>query len=392
MASFRRRGCTCKKKRCTCGAKWQYRINHVDPLSNKRIEVSKGGFKTKSEAEKAALDHENKLKNGEAVVTTKMNTAQFFDYWLKEFKEGNVAKNTYILHKNSVKNHIVPYFKDTKLANITPQMYHQFLRSLVKNGKSRRTIEIIHNSMFIALEVAVDPLKMINTNPAKNAKIPLENKKQGVKVQFLDSSKVNAFLNEARKDNWIYYIFFKTLIRTGLRKGEAASLQWSDIDLENKIISVNKTLDFQAKVDEPLLTPTKTEKSNRIIDIDADLVEDLKKQKQIVEENKEVFNDIYHHDYDFVFCRNDGSFLPKSTLFNALKRILKKMGEDNLPIHALRHTHAVMMLEAGARMKNIQERLGHQSMEITADIYSHVSEKIKNDDMNLYEEYLKNLS
>lgn len=90
-------------------------------------------------------------------------------------------------------------------------------------------------------------------------------------------------------------------------------------------------------------------------------------------------------------CRNDGSYIPNSRLFNSFSRILKKCGLPSLPIHSLRHTHAALQLEAGADMKYLQERLGHGSMQITADVYSHISKKIEKDHMNQFEEYMKNV-
>lgn len=110
-----------------------------------------------------------------------------------------------------------------------------------------------------------------------------------------------------------------------------------------------------------------------------------------INENKIVFNEVYHHELDLVFCREDGNFLPKSTLFNAFGRILKKAGIEKLPIHGLRHTHAVLLLESGADMKFIQERLGHKNISITSDIYSHISEKLETKSVDNYEEYMKSI-
>lgn len=75
-------------------------------------------------------------------------------------------------------------------------------------------------------------------------------------------------------------------------------------------------------------------------------------------------------------CRDDGTPLPKSTLFNAFKGSLEEIGHLSMPIHSTRDTHAVMLLEAGTDMNFVQERLGHGSMQITSDEYAHVSKKI----------------
>lgn len=84
--------------------------------------------------------------------------------------------------------------------------------------------------------------------------------------------------------------------------------------------------------------------------------------------------------------------MPKSNLFNAFKRILKQANIPSLPIHSLRHTHAVLLLEAGNEMKFIQERLGHGSYQITADVYSHISKRIDEKSMNKSEEYFNEIN
>nr|WP_309473843.1 tyrosine-type recombinase/integrase [Paenibacillus thiaminolyticus] len=108
-------------------------------------------------------------------------------------------------------------------------------------------------------------------------------------------------------------------------------------------------------------------------------------------QNKLVLNDAYHHDLNLVLCREDGNFMPKSSLFNAFSRILNRAGLPPLPIHSLRHTHAVILLESGADMKYVQERLGHGSIQITSDVYAHVSKKLEATNMDKFENHLKNI-
>lgn len=97
---------------------------------------------------------------------------------------------------------------------------------------------------------------------------------------------------------------------------------------------------------------------------------------------------MYRHDLNLVLCRNDGSPMPKSSLFNASKRILRKAGlSEELTIHSLRHTYAVIMLEAGADIKFVQEQLEHGSVQITSDVYAHISKKLEKRNIDKYEEY-----
>lgn len=113
---------------------------------------------------------------------------------------------------------------------------------------------------------------------------------------------------------------------------------------------------------------TKNYNSIRIITISQDLANDFSFHQKYQDENKTALNFHYRVKLNLVFCRNDGNFMPKSSLFNYFSRILKKSGLPSLPIHSLRHTHAVLQLEAGASMKYLQERLGHGSMQITSDV------------------------
>ncbi|MFC3039992.1 tyrosine-type recombinase/integrase [Virgibacillus xinjiangensis] len=83
--------------------------------------------------------------------------------------------------------------------------------------------------------------------------------------------------------------------------------------------------------------------------------------------------------------------MPRSSLHNAFSRILKQSGIQSLPIHSLRHTHAVLLLESGADMKYVQERLGHGSYQITADVYSHVSRKMEQKNTAQYEAYMDDI-
>lgn len=381
MASFRKR----------TNSKWQYRIKYLDPITREKKEISRGGFKTKKEAQQAAKIEEIQISNGLELDRTDTQLQFFLREWLLEYKKDNVRKNTYILHERNVEKHIIPYFKNIFLKDITPLRYQKFLNHLTKQGYSKRTVQIIHTTMNNAMAIAVRPLRKIDENPCKGATIPKKNEKKKTELPYIDSENISKFLNEARKDNYVYYMFFKTLLETGLRKGECAALQRKDIDFKEQYITVNKSLDFQAKNGEPLFGEAKTYESNRKVKMSDSLSKELYKHMDYLNTQRIVYNDIYHHELDLVFARRDGNFLPKTTLFNALNRITKKAGLEKLPIHALRHSHAVLLLESGASMKFIQERLGHKNITITSDVYAHISDQIENTSVDDYNEYMKNL-
>lgn len=379
MATFRKRG-----------DKWEYRVSFKDPFTLKYKIKSKSGFKTKKEAQKAAAEQEKQIAVGFEFDTKTMSLEQFLFSWLHEYKKDTVRKNTYELHERNIKNHILPYFKNINITDIRPIMYQKFLNYLTDQGYSKRTVEIIHGTMFNAFSKAVIIGKLAK-NPCYGATISNKNEKKKGALEYMLSEDIPKFLQEAYKYNYIYYIFFRTLIETGMRKGEAAALQWTDINLRENYIDIKNTLDFSAKTATELFGETKTYESKRRISIGASLSAALQKHKKWQFENKQMLQDDYKHDLNLVFCRVDGNFLPKSTLFNAFNRILKRADINKMPIHALRHTHAVLLLESGADMKYIQERLGHKSMMVTADVYSHISKKLDQNRIKDYEKYVSSI-
>ncbi|MFJ7976559.1 tyrosine-type recombinase/integrase [Peribacillus sp. NPDC096379] len=131
--------------------------------------------------------------------------------------------------------------------------------------------------------------------------------------------------------------------------------------------------------------------SRRIITISQGLANDLRFHQKYQYQNKTALNNNYHFELHLVFCRNAGNYIPKSSLFNSFARIFKKANLPKLPIHSSRHAHAVLQLEADVSMKYLQERLEHGSMQITSDVYSHISKKIDQDQMNKFEEHMKNV-
>ncbi|MBK5446032.1 site-specific integrase [Peribacillus sp. TH24] len=367
---------------------WEYRIYYQDPITRKTKEKSKKGFESKKEAQLAAEEVEKMIREGFEITAESLNT--YLNMWLNEHKKGAVAKNTFELHNRNIKNHIIPYFKNILLKDVKPLMYQKFINQLTEKKYSRRTIEIIHGTMYNAFEKALI-LGKTNMNPCTGVTIKGEHNNNGIK--FIESEQIGNFLKAAYEYGYIYWIFYKVLIETGMRKGEAAALQWTDIDLKEKTININKSLDFQeaSKDKSKMFGDVKTYNSKRVITISQTITNDLLFHKKFQNQNKLALQDNFHHDLNLVLCRNDGNYMPKTSLFNSFARILKKAGIPPLPIHSTRHTHAVLQLEAGASMKYIQERLGHGSMQITADVYSHISKKIDKDTMGKFEEHMKNV-
>lgn len=383
MASFKRIG----------PGNWSFRYKYKDTITGKQREVKRQGFQSKPLAEQAYEEIKRSLQLGFDSASNE-TLAEFLEFWLKEYKEGKIAKNTYRIHERNIKNHIIPYFQSIQLVDLNYKLYQKFINHLIERKYSKRTVEIVHGTMYGAMKKA-KILRKIHGNPCIDVTIysAKEKREKGNKAvtKFIPYDKIEPFLDAALADNYTYYLFFRFLIETGVRKGEALALQWNNVDLDSNRISIEHSLDYEAATDDELFSDTKTYHSEREIPITNRLAMDLRSHK--VRQNDNIFRlkKTYKSDLDLVFCRENGSPLPKSTLFNAFRRILEKADLPSLSIHTLRHTHAVLLLESNVEMKYIQEALGHGSMQITSDIYTHVSKKIESDSIERFENYTKKI-
>jgi integrase len=370
------------------GSFWEFRTVYKDPLTGKRKEKSGAGFSTKREAKKACEDFERDLKDGFNEENIKLK--DYINYWLDSHKKDNIRESTYDNKVMQIKKHILPYFQEIKLTDVKPKFYQGFIDQMADQKYARSTIENSHWILHGVFERAVIE-KKIKDNPAKIATLKGKQRSQE-DLEYIPSDIVNELMIEAYRDRFENYIFFKTLLETGMRKGEATGLTWDCIDMENNLITINKAMDTQTGK----FTPTKTENSKRTIWVPDRLIDELKHLRKRQLQNIMAWGDKYDREKNLVFCRPQGQFYPKSTLFNSWQRYQKKAnickGKDDqgkpvyYSIHAIRHTHAVMCLENDMDMKTLQERLGHGNYEVTADVYSHVSDKMKKKTLDKYEQ------
>jgi integrase len=189
-----------------------------------------------------------------------------------------------------------------------------------------------------------------------------------VTINTLSPEEVTRFLDAARETD--YYVYFATLLYTGLRRGELLALRWRNLDLDNAAIKVVETA-YKLGNGEYVIKEPKTANSRRAVTIPPSLVE-LFKVYRADQELLRIQLGISLDIDDFVFIRPDGSPINPNAVTLAFRRIIKKAGLRGIRIHDLRHTHAILMLMAGVHPKVVSERLGHANIGITLDIYSHV--------------------
>lgn len=367
------------------GEKWYYYFD-LGIVDGKRKRIERVGGKTKKEAQEALRKALSEYDNtGEYKSESNISVSDYFDFWFENYVEINCKYNTLITYRNVIKNHIKPALGNYKLKSLTPAIMQEFINEKSKDF-SKKTIQNIYSVLNNAFKMAVIPYEHIKSNPVQYIKIPkfTSNKSNDLKIITLEE--FNKLLDRYPFST-SYHIPLMLGFHTGMRVGEVCALTWEDIDFENKTINIDKTM-IMKKGTRFEIGTVKNSGSERKIIIGDTLLKILKKQKLWQTENKLRYGEFYcKEDYNFICTREDGSVVTTNALKN-LNKVAHNMGID-FSFHSLRHTHATMLLENGANIKDIQIRLGHSKISTTLDIYSHITNKRETAIVDIFESVIK---
>ncbi|WP_019420141.1 site-specific integrase [Paenibacillus sp. OSY-SE] len=330
---------------------------------------NKSGFIRKRDAEKALPEILNSLNKGTYVEPSKETFGTIMEEWLRD-KKTEVKHGTWKSYQWLVKTHIVPKLGKNQIIKLRPEHLHEFYHKtlLKKCNLSVGSIKKAHVLILDALNRAVQWGK-ISQNVATVVKLPQGKK---AKFQVWNEHQLRIFLEAAADDQ--YFMAFELAASTGMRKSEILGLAREDVDLNTKIASVRQAYTLSEGGYD--FDDTKNDSSVRSIALFPNTVELLKIhfEKQRAEQN--VLKQLYN-DHGLVIQTAKGTPVNPRNLMRNYYRIIKKIQEENpgLPkirFHDLRHTHATLLLKAGIHPKIVQERLGHSSINVTLDTYSHV--------------------
>lgn len=364
------------------GEKWYYYFD-LGSINGKRKKIERVGGKTKKEAEKALRDAINEFeKAGMVFDESNISLSDYLDFWYKEYVLLNCKYNTQQYYKQTIENHIKPNLGVYKLKTITPTILQKFINTKYRDGFSKNSINNFYTVLSTSLKSAVYPYKYIKENPMQYVKVPkMKQIKEKENLKIISIEDYNKILNRFPKES-NFYIPLQIGFYTGMRVGEVTALRWDDIDLENKIINVRHTLIDKGKGQFELGTP-KTASSQRIIHIGDKLVKILKERKKFNKEMKLKLGEWYI-DSNWVCTKDNGEHITANSI-KYLSRVINYELEIDFNFHSLRHTHATMLLENGANIKDIQKRLGHNRISTTMDTYSHVTDKMKNETVEIFD-------
>lgn len=303
----------------------------------------------KRNAEKVLTDLMNQYNTTGFIDTTRTTFQELLDRWLPILKT-SIKRRPYERYAQIIRQHIIPDIGNIQLSQLRAEHIQRHYSNLLTKGYSPSTVKYHQAVIHKALEMGIK-WGLLYNNVSNSVELP---KKHHVEFGYWDKNELNDFLSASKDIR--FYALFHTALFTGMRRSELFGLQWDDIDLLGAQISVRRNLQ-RYKDNTWGYESIKSKYGQRNI--------------AIFPSNLAVLRQIKRHG-DLVFCNDDGSPLHPNTVTNAWQTACKRAGVKVIRFHDTRHTHATLLLKQGIHPKVVQERLGHSTIQMTLDIYSHV--------------------
>ncbi len=414
------------------GTTWSYYFD-LGKVDGKRKKKEKGGFRTKKDAEAALAKAINEYNNaGQVFEPSEITVSDYLDFWFDNFCKMNLKYNTQVGYLRIIENHLKPTFGMYKLKALNAASIQEYANALKMKGFAKSSMVGIITTLSGALNYAVEPLHYIQYNPCDRIKYP-KYEKGGNEVRYvIEPSDFQRIIDRFPSTSQ-FYIPLMLGYYTGLRISEAFALTWDDIDLENRTINVNKITvkrNFGADVRKAVEkkgkkelksswyfgTP-KTFTSNRTIKFGDTLYQALKEAKKQKNLNRLKYGEYFTEHYlkeeqdekgdpmyriipatralqvampkaDMVCVLENGDYVSTDS-FKYCARVIHYELKLAFNYHSLRHTHATFLIENGANVKDVQERLGHSNIQTTLNTYVHNTDQMKNDSVDIFEKAVK---
>ncbi|WP_077298740.1 tyrosine-type recombinase/integrase [Virgibacillus pantothenticus] len=253
---------------------------------------------------------------------------------------------------------------DIRVHELNARQVQRFYDSLLDNKLSERSVHHIHRILSNALDYGAK-LGDINKNVAKAAEPARVRKKE---MEYWPIESLWKFINDTRNEK--FFIAWYIASFTGMRQGEVLGLKWDCVDFSNKMIYVKRSLK-RSEENNYHIADLKNNSSYRSISISGSDIFELKKHLNEQKRIRMNAGDSYL-DNNLVVTAGIGTHVLPSNLGRAFRRAIKRSKLNKIRFHDLRHTHASMLFALGVHPKIVQERLGHSSIQVTLDTYSHM--------------------
>lgn len=353
-----------------------------DRITGQRRREWHSGYTTKRDAEAARVEILARLQRGDYVAPSKRTVGGFLeDEWLPAIRS-TLRASTHESYSANVRLHIAPAIGSVRLQGLTPAMLNALYAELASErqvaGRTRqplspRTILYIHATIRRALADAVS-WDLITRNPADRATPPSARVARGQQMRTWTAAQLRIFLEHVVEDR--LYAAWRVSGTTGMRRGEVLGLRWRDVDLDAARCSVFQTLITGKGA--PRVSEPKTASGRRNVALDPQTVVALRTHRGRQAAEQIALGPAYE-DSELVFCHEDGSPIWPRSFSRWFDLHVEKAKLPKIRLHDLRHTHATLALAAGIHPKVVSERLGHSTVGITLDTYSHAIPAMQED-------------
>ncbi len=356
------------RKPRSAGGTWSYRLDLGFAPDGRRQQKQVAGFPTRKAAQAALNEALAGYQHGAYVPPSKQTVAEFAEVWLDAIKL-EIAETAWVNYRTIMRTYVVPRLGQVRLADLTPPRLQSLYTELLASGRrdgsplSARTVLQVHKTFHRALADAVR-WRLLPHNPADGARGP---RYAGKEMTAWSTEDCRWFLEATSGDRMA--ALWLVALNTGMRRGELAGLRWQDIDFDGSALAVTQqrtTADYRVVVSEPKA------RSRRVINLDASVLNALRAHRRHQREERLAAGPGWE-DSGYVFVDEIGRPYHPGRLLHMLHQACQSVGVPPIRLHDLRHTMATVALRAGIHPKVVQERLGHSSIALTLDTYSHVT-------------------
>ena len=401
------------------GNTYQYYFEAA-PVNGKRKQISKSGFRTKTEAlEEGNIAYNEYLTTGLNFKEQNISYSDYLDYWIENYCKTNLKYNTIQAYQTIIEKYLKPELGKYRLTTLTSVKLHSFITELCsKYNFSRSYFSNILKVIKGSFREACNVYGFVRYNPAMTLRLPkLENKKKNIKHVYTQDE-IDKILTRF-KDNDVFTCAFLTACYTGMRTGEVCALTWNDIDLKNGIIHIKHNV-YDKKKDEKgkwYLGSSKTETGDRKVYISNTLLNALKNYKRKQSYLKKVYGSKYHYYHleevknsygkvieyrivenenhlltlntlNLVFTRENGLYSGTDITRYPYKIIHQELGIKNCRFYDLRGSYATRILKNGVEIRDVADILGHKNIETTENYYISSSNESRKDANDIFEKVI----
>lgn len=356
-----------------------------DDKTGESIRIKKTGFLTEQEALESLLALKLQVIKGEykPVRSKNMQFKDLYAMWLKNYKN-TVKESTYVTTVRYFNDHILKQLGNVFLDKLTVLKCQQAVNEWFIEAP--RTYKRFLRYASNVLNYGID-IEVIEKNPMSKVIRPKTPKNINSFHDFYSKDELKKFLECAKSYNFKYFVFFRLLAFSGMRKGECLALKWSDINFKNNTINITKSVTTGLN-NRLYISDGKTISSIRLIDMDTQTMKYLKEWRTIQQRQMLQLGYNFLDKNNLIFANTNNGITSVSKPDQWNRAICNTYNLRRIKIHGFRHTHASLLFEAGRTIKEVSERLGHADTATTLNIYTHVTKDKKEETAKKFAEYV----